>query len=199
MVDTYFDMAFPFLNCALARVEKAGSHLVVADHADANQGTPIAEKTDAGNVSYGICHVIDASRSPSPEPKRPTSTRHVKTIKELFQGHCGARLDKFMEAIYLNPQGKVELKFWQERLVNSFLQQHPELGLDSQGIMELIRDGSEMIYRCPVEDCWGDVACLDRRTDEWGCGECGTGWHPKSALMDAIEEAELRGDAVEDD
>jgi hypothetical protein len=27
-------------------------------------------KTDAGNGSYGICRVIDASRSPSPDPKR---------------------------------------------------------------------------------------------------------------------------------
>ena len=27
-------------------------------------------KTDAGNGSYGICRVIDVSRSPSPDPKR---------------------------------------------------------------------------------------------------------------------------------
>ncbi|MDZ4403712.1 hypothetical protein [Prosthecobacter sp.] len=27
-------------------------------------------KTDAGNGSYGICRVIDASRSPSPDPGR---------------------------------------------------------------------------------------------------------------------------------
>ena len=27
-------------------------------------------KTDAGNGSYGICRVIDASRSPSPDPDR---------------------------------------------------------------------------------------------------------------------------------
>ena len=27
-------------------------------------------KTDAGNGSYGICRVIDASRSPSPDPSR---------------------------------------------------------------------------------------------------------------------------------
>jgi hypothetical protein len=27
-------------------------------------------KTDAGNGSYGICRVIDASRSPSPDPNR---------------------------------------------------------------------------------------------------------------------------------
>ena len=29
-----------------------------------------ANKTDAGNGSNGICRVIDASRSPSPDPKR---------------------------------------------------------------------------------------------------------------------------------
>jgi hypothetical protein len=29
-----------------------------------------ANKTDAGNGSYGICRVIDASRSPSPDPRR---------------------------------------------------------------------------------------------------------------------------------
>ena len=28
-------------------------------------------KTDAGHGSYGICRVIDAFRSPSPDPKRP--------------------------------------------------------------------------------------------------------------------------------
>ena len=29
-----------------------------------------SNKTDAGNGSYGICRVIDASRSPSPDPNR---------------------------------------------------------------------------------------------------------------------------------
>ena len=29
-----------------------------------------ANKTDAGNGSYGICRVIDGSRSPSPDPQR---------------------------------------------------------------------------------------------------------------------------------
>ncbi len=33
-----------------------------------------ANKTDAGNGSNGICRVIDASRSPSPDPRRSTST-----------------------------------------------------------------------------------------------------------------------------
>ena len=30
-------------------------------------------KTDAANGSYGICRVIDASRSPSPDPGRSAS------------------------------------------------------------------------------------------------------------------------------
>gem|GEM_PF-1422395 len=29
-----------------------------------------ANKTDAGNGSYGICRVFHASRSPSPDPSR---------------------------------------------------------------------------------------------------------------------------------
>ncbi len=33
-------------------------------------GTPKANKTDAGNGSNGICRVIDAPSSPSPDPKR---------------------------------------------------------------------------------------------------------------------------------
>jgi hypothetical protein len=123
----------------------------------------------------------------------------MKTAKELFQEHCSSRLDKFMQAIYVNRQGNVELRFWQERLVNSFLQQHPELGLDSLGLINLIRDGSEMMYRCPVENCWGDVVCFDRRTDGWGCGECGTSWRTKAELLDAIEEAELRSVEADDD
>ncbi len=36
---------------------------------------PKANKTDAGNGSYGICRVIDASRSPSPDPNRSPKTR----------------------------------------------------------------------------------------------------------------------------
>jgi len=35
-----------------------------------NHNQPKANKTDAGNGSYGICRVIDASCSPSPDPKR---------------------------------------------------------------------------------------------------------------------------------
>ena len=29
-------------------------------------------KTDLGNGSYGICRIIDTSRTPSPDPKRQT-------------------------------------------------------------------------------------------------------------------------------
>jgi hypothetical protein len=36
-----------------------------------------ANKTDAGNGSYGICRVIGASRSPSPDPRRsPNQLRY---------------------------------------------------------------------------------------------------------------------------
>jgi hypothetical protein len=43
-----------------------------------------ANKTDAGNGSYGICRVINASRSPSPDPKRspPKENRTPTTMKQ---------------------------------------------------------------------------------------------------------------------
>jgi hypothetical protein len=45
-------------------------------------GTP---KTDAGNGSNGICRVIDASRSPSPDPGRsPNSTRNMTAIESDY-------------------------------------------------------------------------------------------------------------------
>jgi len=37
-----------------------------------------ANKTDAGNGSYGICRVIDASRSLAPNPKR-SATSHISS------------------------------------------------------------------------------------------------------------------------
>ena len=44
--------------------------------------TPMPNKTDAGNGSYGISRVIDASRSPSPDPRRSANldtSPHVPT------------------------------------------------------------------------------------------------------------------------
>ena len=38
---------------------------------------PRANKTDAGNGSYGICRVIDASRSPSPDPGALAKNRNL--------------------------------------------------------------------------------------------------------------------------
>jgi len=38
-----------------------------------------ANKTDAGNGSYGIYCVIDTSRSPSPDPKRSPKEWSPKT------------------------------------------------------------------------------------------------------------------------
>lgn len=113
------------------------------------------------------------------------------TPKELFKEHCGPRFEKFMRAIYANAQGQVELKFWQEHVVNPFLNKHPRLGLDSNGLMALIRDGTELTFTCPARYCRGTVS-FDRGDKEWGCGECGRAWRSKAALMDAIEEAEVR-------
>ena len=58
--------------------------------------TTRANKTDAGNGSYGICRVIDASRSPSPDPKRsasraPSDERSVfHVLLETNHLHCHA-------------------------------------------------------------------------------------------------------------
>ena len=116
----------------------------------------------------------------------------MKSTQELFKEHCEPKFDKFMEAIYVNPKGEVELKFWQERVVNSFLAKHACLNLDANGLLMLIRDGTEMRYICPEDECGGDVICINRASDEWGCCECGVVWSPKSVLVDAINEAELR-------
>ena len=48
-------------DCALAFVDFPAKGGIGARHARPN-------KSDAGNGSYGICRVIDASHSPSPEP-----------------------------------------------------------------------------------------------------------------------------------
>ena len=98
------------------------------------------------------------------------------------------QLDKFMEAIYVNPKGEIELKFWQERVVDSFLEQNPELKLNSESLLTLIRDGSEMMYQCPEEECWGDVICINRGSDNWGCGECGMTWMSKAELFEAVDD-----------
>jgi hypothetical protein len=42
----------------------------------------LANKTDAGNGSYGICRVIDASRSPSPDPSRSSSRLPLDSVWE---------------------------------------------------------------------------------------------------------------------
>jgi hypothetical protein len=50
---------------------------------------PRANKTDAGNGSYGICRVIDASRSPSPDPKRyATNTQYDYILLEHSNCQC---------------------------------------------------------------------------------------------------------------
>jgi len=62
VVDTHFDLAVPFPHCALASVEEAGAHLVVADHADANHGTPMAEQN--GCRQRLVCHLSCHRRLP---------------------------------------------------------------------------------------------------------------------------------------
>ena len=94
-----------------------------------------------------------------------------------------------MEALYVGKSGKVELRFWQEKLVNSFLKSQPSLNLSAETLVEGLRDGSEMMYNCPVDQCWGNVACTDRSTDEWMCGECGEVWKGRTRLLEAIQEA----------
>jgi hypothetical protein len=42
-----------------------------------SMSTTRPNKTDAGNGSYGICRVIEASRSPSPDPKRSAQKRSL--------------------------------------------------------------------------------------------------------------------------
>ncbi|MCX6857786.1 MAG: hypothetical protein NTV80_23115 [Verrucomicrobia bacterium] len=41
-----------------------------------DNGPIMAKQKDAGNRSYGICRVIDVSRSHSPEPKRQPNNHH---------------------------------------------------------------------------------------------------------------------------
>ena len=116
----------------------------------------------------------------------------MKSSQDLFKKHCGPRFEKFMEAIYVNARGAVELKFWQERVVRTFLAEHPELNLDQNSLLALIRDGTEMRFKCPEARCWGNVMCFSRKSDEWSCDECDRVWVSKSALIDAIEEAEIQ-------
>ena len=66
-----------------------------------SRNPPSPNKTDAGNGSYGICRVIDASRSPSPDPKR-SANPHRYAANHLafrllvdhrpFGGHRGSPL-----------------------------------------------------------------------------------------------------------
>jgi len=46
---------------------------------------PKPNKTDAGNGSYGICRVIDASRSPSPDPSRSANSSKKSPFEVSYQ------------------------------------------------------------------------------------------------------------------
>jgi len=108
----------------------------------------------------------------------------MNKIKELFITHCGDKYEKFVDKLYANDKGEIELWFWQEKLINSFIEQHQELSFTENDILNLVRDGSEHVYDCPVNDCWGHVSCLERQDDIWGCGECGTIWNEQKLLQD---------------
>lgn len=55
------------------------------------------------------------------------------------------------------------------------------------------KDGSVVsshTYRCPVSACAGWVNYVDSDEDEgpfWGCGECGSIWYKKAALLKEID------------
>ena len=65
---------------------------------------PTANKTDAGNGSDGICRVIDASRSPSPDPGRsPQKMSFFSSLSLFFPGTppviTGTEWKRFAEAL----------------------------------------------------------------------------------------------------
>ncbi|WP_395752364.1 hypothetical protein [Prosthecobacter sp.] len=115
----------------------------------------------------------------------------MNSPRELFEQYCGPKFEKFMAAIYVNHQGKVELKFWQAKLVTSFLSKHTDLDLNADELLSLIHDGTELMYKCPEKQCWGDVH-YDRKVKTWGCGECGRAWKSLAALKETIQEGEAR-------
>jgi hypothetical protein len=58
---------------------------------------PAKAKTDAGNGSYGICRVIDASRSPSPDPThcaKMSSRVPICDPSALEEMHTGSLLSR---------------------------------------------------------------------------------------------------------
>ena len=116
----------------------------------------------------------------------------MSNVRDLFERHCGDRFDQFMEKLYANERGEIELKFWQEQVVDSFLSLHPELNLDRTTLVNDIRDGTEVVYACPEPECRGNVGCIDRKSDQWACAECGEVFSSKSALAEALAEAEQR-------
>jgi hypothetical protein len=57
-----------------------------------------ANKTDAGNGSYGICRVIDASRSPSPDPNRSPNFSVTHQMEPIVYEVFGSTDPKRMPA-----------------------------------------------------------------------------------------------------
>ena len=116
-----------------------------------------------------------------------------ESIKNAFVEFCGDKYKKFMEKLYANPDGVIELKFWQESLIGKFLEfleSEQSKGTTQEELLEIIRDGSERQHKCPIPGCWGDVICKHKSPKEvWGCGECGQIWQSRESLMEFIDYA----------
>jgi len=112
-------------------------------------------------------------------------------IKDSFVKYCGDNHDKFMSKLQANEEGVIKLFFWQEKLVESFLIAHPEFKIKTNDLLDIIKTGQELVYKCPIckNDLQGDVICIDRKTDTWGCCECGEIWHSKQELTKQINQS----------
>jgi hypothetical protein len=96
----------------------------------------------------------------------------MNKILNDFKIHCGDNYNKFVESLYANTDGIIELKFWQQKLIDSFYDQYVDGKVSKLQLLDLIRDGREMTYKCKIKGCDGIICCADRKSDLWGCGEC---------------------------
>ncbi len=106
----------------------------------------IANKTDAINSSYGICHVIDVSRLPSPDSKRSTK-RYMKAFAYVLLAltvllGCGQR-DSISEKPRV-PDSSVD------RLLTS----RPELKEFSWGLGQIVLGMSKADVVKEIELTW---------------------------------------------
>ena len=113
----------------------------------------------------------------------------MKNIQKQFKDFCGKKYARFMEKLYANEKGEIELKYWQEKLIEEFFSTHPDIEEGQKELLEEIRDGTEMMYKCPIPICCGDVCCINRKKDVWACGECGEAWRTRQSLFNFINVA----------